>query len=113
MILSSAPLLRRVAFFALVLIGWQSLVWLGLWPAYIFPSPLRVAQTLVRGFQNGTFIIGIATSMQCLVIGFGISGVLGLAVMLVIIALGLVVDRLIFTPIESRVRERWGLHITG
>jgi NitT/TauT family transport system permease protein len=31
------------------------------------------------------------------------------AVMLVIIAIGLVVDRLIFAPIETRVRERWGL----
>jgi sulfonate transport system permease protein len=32
-----------------------------------------------------------------------------IAVMLVIIALGLAVDRLIFTPVELRVRERWGL----
>ncbi len=31
------------------------------------------------------------------------------AVMLVIIAIGLVVDRAIFAPLESRVRERWGL----
>lgn len=32
-----------------------------------------------------------------------------LAVMLVIVALGLFVDRLIFAPIERRVRARWGL----
>jgi NitT/TauT family transport system permease protein len=32
-----------------------------------------------------------------------------IAVMLVIIALGLAVDRLIFSPLEHRVRERWGL----
>jgi NitT/TauT family transport system permease protein len=32
-----------------------------------------------------------------------------IAVMLVIIALGLAVDRLIFSPVEHRVRERWGL----
>lgn len=32
-----------------------------------------------------------------------------IAVMLVIIALGLAVDRLVFTPVELRVRERWGL----
>jgi NitT/TauT family transport system permease protein len=32
------------------------------------------------------------------------------AVMLVIIAIGLVVDRLIFAVLESRVRARWGLH---
>jgi NitT/TauT family transport system permease protein len=32
-----------------------------------------------------------------------------IAIMLVIICIGLVVDRLFFAPIESRVRERWGL----
>jgi NitT/TauT family transport system permease protein len=32
-----------------------------------------------------------------------------IAVMLVIIAIGLIVDRLIFAPIETRVRARWGL----
>lgn len=31
------------------------------------------------------------------------------AVMLVIIALGLAVDRLVFSPMERRVRQRWGL----
>ena len=31
------------------------------------------------------------------------------AVMLIIIAIGLVVDRLVFAPLESRVRARWGL----
>lgn len=32
-----------------------------------------------------------------------------IAVMLVIIALGLAVDRLVFSPVQLRVRERWGL----
>ena len=32
-----------------------------------------------------------------------------MAVMVVIISLGVFVDRLIFSPIENRVRERWGL----
>ena len=32
-----------------------------------------------------------------------------IAVMLVIIALGLAVDRLVFSQMELRVRERWGL----
>jgi hypothetical protein len=33
----------------------------------------------------------------------------GMAVMLVIIALGVTVDRVVFAPAERRVRERWGL----
>jgi NitT/TauT family transport system permease protein len=70
--------MRRVVFFALVLLAWQTLTWIKLWPSYIFPSPLEVGQTLVRGFQNGTFIVGIVTSMQRLLIGFTISAVIGL-----------------------------------
>ncbi|MBI4789264.1 MAG: ABC transporter permease, partial [Chloroflexi bacterium] len=32
-----------------------------------------------------------------------------IAVMLLIVAIGLVVERLVFSPCELRVRERWGL----
>jgi len=32
-----------------------------------------------------------------------------IAVMLVIIAIGLLADRAVFAPVERRVRERWGL----
>lgn len=36
-----------------------------------------------------------------------------IAVMLVIVAIGLLVDRALFSPVERRVRERWGLHTAG
>jgi len=36
-----------------------------------------------------------------------------IAVMLMIIALGLLTDRAVFSPIERRVRERWGLQLAG
>jgi NitT/TauT family transport system permease protein len=42
-------------------------------------------QTLVRGFRNGTFIVGIVTSMERILLGFGISAVVG---MLLGLALG-------------------------
>jgi NitT/TauT family transport system permease protein len=69
---------RKTIFFAVLLAMWQSLAWSGLWAEYLFPSPLSVARTLVRGFQNGTYIVGITTSMGRLLIGFGISGVIGI-----------------------------------
>jgi len=75
---------RKLIFFAALLAVWQAFVWIGLWPAFIFPSPLGVAQTLARGFQNGTFIVGIVTSMQRILIGFGISAVVGMALGLAI-----------------------------
>jgi NitT/TauT family transport system permease protein len=70
--------MRKIVFFAALLFIWQALASSGLWAEYIFPSPLKVAQTLARGFQKGTFIVGIATSMQRLLIGFGISAVIGI-----------------------------------
>jgi NitT/TauT family transport system permease protein len=75
---------RKLTFFLILLAGWQGLVWIGLWPEFIFPSPLSVVQTLVRGFQNGTFIVGIVTSMKRILIGFGISAVVGMALGLAI-----------------------------
>jgi len=33
-----------------------------------------------------------------------------IAVMMVIVAIGLLVDRALFSPVERRIRERWGLH---
>ena len=70
---------RRILFFVGIVVIWQLTAWFGPWPSYIFPSPISVTQTLARGFSNGTFITGILTSMQRLLIGFGISAVIGLA----------------------------------
>ena len=76
--ISQNALARKIIFFAALLAVWQLLAGSGLWAEYIFPSPLAVARTLMRGFQNGTFIVGIATSMRRLLIGFGISAVIGI-----------------------------------
>jgi NitT/TauT family transport system permease protein len=76
---------RQVVFFVGLLAAWQALAWIGVWPEFIFPSPLGVLRTLARGFQNGTFIVGMAISMERLLIGFGISAIAG---MLLGLALG-------------------------
>ena len=76
---------RKVIFFVGLLAVWQALVWIGFWPEFIFPSPLGVLQTLARGFQNGTFVVGIAISMERILIGFGLSAIAG---MLLGLALG-------------------------
>jgi NitT/TauT family transport system permease protein len=71
--------------FYIILIGlWQGLAFLKVWPEYIFPSPLGVLKTLVTGFGDQTFIIGILVSMKRILIGFGISIVLGLFIGLLI-----------------------------
>ncbi len=76
--LTAGGLTRKIIFFALLLSAWQTLVWVGVAPAYIFPSPLGVLQTLARGFQRGTFTIGLLVSLERIAIGFGISAVAGI-----------------------------------
>jgi NitT/TauT family transport system permease protein len=76
----------QVVFFAALLVVWQALITLGLWPEFIFPSPLGVLRTMTRGLQNGTFLIGAATSLQRILVGFGMSAILG-------ISLGLLLGR--------------------
>lgn len=80
-------MIRTGGFFVALLAAWQLLAVLEIYPEYLVPSPLGVLQTLARGFQNGRLIIGIASSMQRIVIGFGISALLG-------VALGLALGRI-------------------
>lgn len=68
---------RIAAFYALIFAGWQLLHGLKLWPSYLFPSPAQVAGTLVEGFADGSFLIGIGVSLRRLAIGYGFSVVLG------------------------------------
>ncbi|HKQ33653.1 MAG TPA: ABC transporter permease, partial [Thermodesulfobacteriota bacterium] len=57
---------------------------LHIWPSYLFPSPLSVLRSLIAGFQDNSFTIGILESMKRVLIGYGLSiagGVLiGLAI---------------------------------
>ncbi len=71
--------------FYLLLIGiWQGIAALRIWPPYLFPSPSGVFDSLVLGFQDNSFTIGILESMKRVLIGYGLSidgGVLiGLAI---------------------------------
>ncbi len=78
---SSLPLAsagRRIAFYALLLIAWQLVVNSGIWPDYLFPGPLAVLSALVGGFQGGLYLQAVFVSLERLVIGYGISLVIGM-----------------------------------
>ncbi|MBU6391543.1 MAG: ABC transporter permease [Planctomycetota bacterium] len=77
---------KRAVFFILLIGFWELLFRCGIWPEYVLPSPVSVYKTLIRGFQDQTFIIGIAISMKRIAIGYGISIVIG-------IFLGLLIGR--------------------
>lgn len=57
---------------------WELVCLLHIWPPYILPSPVSVAQTLYTGFEDRSLLIGIGISMKRLIIGYSISIVLGI-----------------------------------
>src|SRR5574341_1997967 len=79
-------ILKRAIFFILLIGFWELLSRCGIWPEYVLPSPISVYKTLIRGFQDQTFIIGIAISMKRISIGYGVAIVIG-------ILLGLLIGR--------------------
>lgn len=69
----------RHAIFYSVLIGlWILLAWLKIWPPYVFPTPKGVAESLWAGFADHSFWIAIGVSMKRMLMGYGISVVLGM-----------------------------------
>jgi NitT/TauT family transport system permease protein len=69
---------NQLIFVAGLLAVWEGLALLKLWPPYVFPTPRGVAESLWDGFANHSFWIGIGVSMRRVIIGYGISVVLGI-----------------------------------
>ncbi len=68
---------RRLAFYIALLLLWQVVANLGIWPSYALPGPLDVLSSLTTGFASGQFAQAALVSLQRLVIGYAISLVLG------------------------------------
>lgn len=76
--------LTRVGFLALLLLVWELVVRLGIWPDYLFPGPVQVFEALRLGIEDRTFLYGIATSLWRFAIGFSLALVIGIGFGLVI-----------------------------
>src|SRR5262245_16870119 len=74
----------RLGFFAALLLVWEAVVRLEIWPDYLFPGPLQVFEALRLGFEDRTFLYAIATSLRRFVIGFSIALLIGIGLGLVI-----------------------------
>jgi NitT/TauT family transport system permease protein len=70
--------LRQVIFYSVLLGLWFLLAKLKIWPPYVFPTPWGVTDSLVAGFKDHSFWIAIAVSMRRMLLGYGISVVLGM-----------------------------------
>ncbi len=73
------PAIKRIIFFAIVIGLWELGSRLGLWLPTILPSPTDVFQSLVTGIGDKTLLYDLAASFRRLLIGLGISLVLGSA----------------------------------
>ncbi len=69
---------KLVLFYAVLIGIWALLAKMKVWPPYIFPTPWGVGEALWMGFKDHSFWIAIAISMKRMLIGYGISVVLGL-----------------------------------
>lgn len=69
---------NQLIFAAGVLVIWEILALLKVWPPYLFPTPQGVAESLWDGFKDHSLWIGIVVSLRRVIIGYLISVVLGI-----------------------------------
>lgn len=69
---------RLIVFYAGLLGLWVLLAQSRIWPPYLFPTPAGVGAALYAGFKDHRFLIAIAVSLRRVLIGYGISVVLGI-----------------------------------
>ena len=73
-------LVRRIVFFAALLLLWEGVARSGLWESYLFPGPIIVGQTLIDGIVGGEYVRAALVSLQRIAVGYGISLVLGVSI---------------------------------
>src|SRR5580704_9791296 len=69
---------RHAIFYGALIGSWFLLVKLKVWPPYVFPSPQCVVEALWAGFADHSFWIAIVVSMKRMLLGYGLSVVLGM-----------------------------------
>lgn len=73
------PHLKRIIFFTAVIAFWYTGSKLEWWMPIILPSPEKVLEALITGFQDKTLIYDLIASFKRLAIGLGLSLVIGTA----------------------------------
>jgi NitT/TauT family transport system permease protein len=75
---------RYVLFYSVLIAVWVILARLKVWPPYIFPTPWGVGEAMWTGFSDHSFWIAISVSMRRMLVGYGLSVVLGMVLGLAI-----------------------------
>lgn len=71
---------KKIVFYVALIVVWQIVASVNIWPDNLFPSPLEVAEDLAFGAADASLFYGIGTSMWRLVIGFAIAILAGMAI---------------------------------
>ena len=71
--------LRNMLFYAVLIGAWGLLAKLKVWPPYLFPTPWGVGEAMWAGFADHSFWIAIGVSMRRMLLGYGLSVALGIA----------------------------------
>jgi NitT/TauT family transport system permease protein len=71
-------MIKRTLFFIILILGWQGIVFAGIWPESMIPAPLSVARELYLGFKDMTLVWDILASFRHLLIGLTSSLVIGM-----------------------------------
>ena len=69
---------KHIAFYGALLLIWIVIARLKIWPPYVFPDPKGVFDSLYVGFSDKSFLIAIGVSMRRMLLGYGLSVVLGM-----------------------------------
>lgn len=69
--------IKRIVFFLMLLLIWQGIVLLGIWPESMIPSPFSVFHAIYAGFRDMTLVYDLVASFRHLLIGLVISIVIG------------------------------------
>jgi len=73
-----ARLARKLAFALLLLLVWQTVVWLRIWPPLLLPSPGAVAASVAENVRNGSIPVAIVASMARMLVGYSLALAAGL-----------------------------------
>ena len=66
-------LLKKIAFYIIIVSIWQVVSMSNVWPNNIFPSPYEVGEDLVFTAADGSLFYGIGTSILRLLVGLAIA----------------------------------------
>jgi len=68
---------EQILFYACLVLVWQLLVAMRIWPPYLLPSPMMVLEALWYGIVDRTLVVGVGISMRRIALGYAVSVVMG------------------------------------